>query len=231
MGENLSPETLYQFIVNDFEDAWNSLAGNQWARGRGNFMFARQAMTLLEWAARLCSSDSTGTALAELSLALKEIDPRYFTPLPGPCADFSDFDLPSDGPNPQAQLLWAMFDQIRHGQAHQYQQILVHLADALDFQVALTGAQFGMYLNTVLAGGRPRGHLCFHKDDQNGLWLIVRPEVLFLDIKAAIDNSGLLTRGLTFLHLPRPRSPQSPYYQFESNALEQALEAGGHQRI
>ncbi len=93
MVNNLPPEILYRFIVNDFEDAWNSLARNPSAKGRGNFMFARQAMTLLEFAARLCFADSLGTALVAFSKALFKIEPKYSTCLPGVCADFEEFDL------------------------------------------------------------------------------------------------------------------------------------------
>lgn len=53
MVDILPPETLYRFIVADFEGAWNALASYSTPCGRGNFMFARQAMSLLEWAARL----------------------------------------------------------------------------------------------------------------------------------------------------------------------------------
>jgi hypothetical protein len=76
---------LYDFIVGDFTDAWNALAGVPGAAHRGNFMFGRQAMTLLEWAARLCKSDGSGTALTAFSAAMEKIDSRYFMPLPGAC--------------------------------------------------------------------------------------------------------------------------------------------------
>jgi len=88
MPQNLDAGTLYEFIVGDFECAWNCLAANPDVENRGNFMFARQAMTLLEWAARLCASDLSGAALTSLSQALIQIEPLYFTELPGICADF-----------------------------------------------------------------------------------------------------------------------------------------------
>jgi hypothetical protein len=94
MGQNLPPEKIYEFIVVDFEDAWNSVAWNPSARGRGNFMFARQAMMLLEFASRLAFTDSLGNALYYLSHVLFTIEPKYFTQLPGNCADFDEFDFP-----------------------------------------------------------------------------------------------------------------------------------------
>lgn len=44
-------------------------------------MFARQAMILLEFAARLCKGDASGQALRDLSVELDKIDPKNFTPV------------------------------------------------------------------------------------------------------------------------------------------------------
>jgi hypothetical protein len=49
MVQNLNPNEIYQFIVSDFRGAWDSIADNyNQSIGRGNFMFAFQAMNLLE---------------------------------------------------------------------------------------------------------------------------------------------------------------------------------------
>jgi hypothetical protein len=68
---NLSPDTLFDFIVGDFESAWEALVAT-WEPGQhaGNFLFARQAMSLLELCARVASSDPSGVALADLESAL-----------------------------------------------------------------------------------------------------------------------------------------------------------------
>src|SRR5262245_54983704 len=150
MARNVPPAEIYQFISGDFEDAWNSLAANIAANNRGNFMFARQAMGLLEWAARLCAGDTTGVAVSDLSNALMQREPKYFTQLPGVCADFDEFDLPcAPGIQPQRQLLWTLFDLARNGQAHQYQQIVLDLTDGRDLMISHSGAQFGMSLQYV----------------------------------------------------------------------------------
>ncbi len=88
---NMDTRDLYAAIVNDFESAWDAIARDPTATGGGNFMFARQAMTLLEWASRLCMEDASGTALRELGDVLRGREPRYFTRLPAPCADCSEF--------------------------------------------------------------------------------------------------------------------------------------------
>lgn len=153
MGQNLPPQTIYQFIVNDFEDAWNSLAWNPSATGRGNFMFARQAMYLLEFGARLSATDYSGGALTGLSQSLFEIEPRYSTRLPSICADFDEFDLPHKNSKGD-ELLWAIFDLIRNGQAHRYQQVSVNLTDEVDWQIYLTGASMGQHLQFVSVSPR-----------------------------------------------------------------------------
>lgn len=238
MGQNLPPQTIYQFIVNDFEGAWNSLAGNALATGRGNFMFARQAMSLLEFVARLCFTDSSGNALVNFSQALFQIDHKYFTRLPGVCADFEDLDLPYNNSKGN-ELLWALFDLIRNGQAHQYQQIFVDLTDGVDWQVSLTGADAGRHLQNVSASPRPSEHLGYQRDQQKDLWVVILPEVLFLDLKKAIAISGLFGKGLTFTNLTRPRAKvasknnrlRGPFYQFDSVRLENSLALGGHKKI
>src|SRR5436190_800200 len=77
---NETPQALHDMIVADFETAWDAIAkipANE-PVGRGNFVFARQAMTLLEWASRLCHDDPTGAALRAFSSALDQIEARYF---------------------------------------------------------------------------------------------------------------------------------------------------------
>ncbi|MFC1909703.1 hypothetical protein ACFLXC_00180 [Chloroflexota bacterium] len=240
MGQNLPPEDIYQFIVNDFEDAWNSLAWNPSARARGGFMFALQAMILLEFAARLCSCDSSETAVKDLSAALYNTEPKYFTPLPGICANPKELDLPYKKSKGN-ELLWAIFDLIRNGQTHQYQQILVDLADGLNWGITLYGADFGKHLQIVSASPRPKEHLGYRRDPQRDLWLLIRTDVLFLDLKKAINVSGLLNKGLQFQHLTRPQVKKSPskqnkqkskglFYQFDSAALESSLAQAGHSK-
>ncbi|MGH2460126.1 MAG: hypothetical protein ACRDIY_14820, partial [Chloroflexota bacterium] len=66
----------------------------------------------------------------------------------------TDFELPSDGTSPgHAQLLWMLFDVVRNGQAHQYQQILVELTDQKHFLAALTGAPVARINPSLSYGG------------------------------------------------------------------------------
>jgi hypothetical protein len=206
-------------------------------------MFARQAMTLLEFAARLCMSDpdrvnGQPVATREFAQQLALIEPKYFTDLPGPCADFRDFTLPSyplTRTNPQSQLLWAIFDLIRNGQAHQYQQIVVDLTDKRHWAISLTGATYGRYLG----GHRPPDHLGYDRDENGDIWLIVCPDVMFLDARTAIAASGILSQDLSFQYLRRPKAGtrptrktlSGPFYQFTSSQLESSLVSAGHPKL
>jgi hypothetical protein len=47
MASDLDAPTLLQFVIGDFETAWDAIAGQPDPASRGNFMFAKQAMILL----------------------------------------------------------------------------------------------------------------------------------------------------------------------------------------
>lgn len=227
MVKNLTEQEIYLFITSDFKSAWNSLASNPVSSiGRGNFMFARQAMNLLEFACRLCDRDPAHQAINDLSKELLRMESRYFTELPARCVA-SDFMLPHNGNTTGNLLLWTLFDLIRHGLAHQYQQMIVTLSDGKHFSVTLTGASYGRQLN-IAAQSRPTNHLAFTVDSDGDLEMKVYPEILFMDIDNAIVSMGLLNRGLVFDHLTRPKQTRQSFYQFDSSSLKNSFLTGGH---
>lgn len=201
-------------------------------------MFGRQAMNLLELAARLCDGDPTGSALTTLSTELEKIEPKYFTALPSPCPAPSDFTLPHDGNTIGSLLLWAMFDLIRHGLAHQYQQIIVNLTDGKKFYIQLTGAGIGRSLSAVRRKRRPDAHLAYFVDSDGDVGLKVMPEILFIDFERAIKKAGLLKLQIPFNYLSRPRTPggtrrrgSGSYYNFDSTSLQSCLASAGHRKL
>jgi hypothetical protein len=109
MVPNLTTHDIYNSIVNDFKGAWNSIAANSDRNiGRGNFMFASQAMHLLEFAGRLYDKDSS--AHQKFSKDLYNMEPRCFKRLPGRARKTKYFDLPYIGNTKDKTLLWALFD-------------------------------------------------------------------------------------------------------------------------
>jgi hypothetical protein len=220
-------------------------------RSRGNFMFARQTMNLLEAAGLLCSSDAgsktvpcTG-ALKDFSDALNAIDPLYLTELPGPCADPRDFCLPFQGTNPRTELIWALYDLIRNGLAHQYQQTILELKDVatpkLHFGIELTGAMPKLTLDKA-EEKRPPKHPGFKMEGRD-LWLHVRTDRLFVDIEKAVADSGILRNtALSFPHMLRPKAPKghdfrtdksgsTKFYHFDLNSLRTRLHSAGHKKL
>lgn len=191
----LTEEEVFSFITNDFESAWNCLATRVGEGvGRGNFMFALQATILLEWASRLCKTNPT--ALRDLANQLDARQPRYFRRMPAEVQrPPRKFTLPNLG-EPNTQLLTFIFDLVRNGQSHRYQQISAELVDGSVFAFTLGGAGHDNLLEKLAIGGGSDRHLTLEIDDGVG-WLFVDSGMLYWDIKTAIQNAQLLSRGLS----------------------------------
>lgn len=193
-------------------------------------MFARQAMSLLELACRVCKADTSGKMLQDLSVALHSRDPRYFTVLPGPCwhPKKRSFDLPSKGSLPDNELIAALFNLVRNGLSHQYQQMRAVLADAKEFGISLTGAEYGCPLAMTFSQGRPTHHLSAKRDADGNLWITVMPDVFFLDLRDSIQEIDLVRNGSTFEHMVEDRWET---FTFSSSDAETALRDKGHMQI
>ena len=230
VSPDLPEETIIDFIIGDFESAWEALANLQGSMPRGNFLFARQAMTLLEVVCRLCKSDQTGSALKAFSSELESRDSRYFTRLPGPCwtpspRTRSAFELPSRGPDPDNQMIAAIFNLIRNGQAHQYQQTRAVLSDGKNFRFALTGADYGLSLSHSLTSGRPSQHLQASIAANGDLQVAIRTDILFLDLRDATMAANIKGRGLQMNYIVEDRVQT---FTFDVGAAHSALVAREH---
>ena len=237
MVKNLTKDEIYHFITKDFEGLWNSVAKNNDENiGRGNFIFGRQAMTLLEFICRLCSNDTTGKEIKNFANKLNHIQPKYFTILPAKCVSTSDFSLPTIDETQNDPLLWILFDLVRHGLSHQYQQIIVDLNDEKHFYVKLTGPTFGCYLDK--SRSLCDNHLAYSIDSDSDLELTVHPNILFLDFKDAICDSEVLQTNLQFNYLSRPYDDKKKqkknthnHYNLLMKDLETSFIKGGHIKI
>jgi hypothetical protein len=233
-----TPGEVYHAICRDFETAWDAVAATPPAtppapnQGRGNFMFANQAMILLEWACRLCAGDPTSAALGTFSHCIETVRPHYFTPLPtkikGTAAGGVRLPRPTRPMQPgHCPVLWLLFDLVRNGLAHQYQQIVLRPPDAPVY-VSLAGPEFGHSIEQTRRRG-PVRHL-WHESKARALGLMVCPEWLYLDFKTAIDESNVLSLGLQPRSLKRPDS-YGPYPGLTVKNLRAALDAAGHPNI
>jgi hypothetical protein len=208
----------FTLLTGDFECAWDALAtrSEAVAPNRGNFMFALQSTILLEWLCRLCGSDSE--VLNDFATELQRSEPRYFTELSAPWRKPNGLSFP--GVHPERSLLLAVWDLIRNGQAHQYQDIIAELTDGRHWALWIKGVQHEWPLSRVAAERSLLEHLSYRKDPDGDLILLVHPGVLFLDIRDAARNSKLLERGLTTTPFPRT-------CEFDMRQLEESLARGG----
>ena len=129
-----------------------------------------------------------------------------------------------------------MYDLIRNGLAHQYQQIIAHLHGG-KFAIELTGPSFGQILEKSTEAKR-KGNLNFYCDIDSDLTIIVRPDILFLDLENVISRINLVDKTPDFDHLTRPikKSPQKvsnkkDFYDFTISDLKQYLVNGEHIKI
>jgi len=199
----LQPRVIYNNIVRDFEAAWNGIAAlPETDIGHGNFLFGLMCMILLEWACRVCKNDSSGVYLNSLATTLEAIEPLYFTELPSQCKvpEPRYFRLPLPPGKHPPVLLGALFNLIRNGQAHQYQQIPAHLDNDTYLWISIRGVQMGKPLTRTLEQ-RPSDHLAFCEYQDGNIGIRLHADTFFSDIRTAIEASGVLDSGITHEYL------------------------------
>lgn len=217
----LPARTLFDFLRKDFQRAWDAMALAEFDQDvGGNFMFARQAMVLLELASRVASADAR---LDAFSAEIERVDPLYFWPLPGG-RKWPTFDLPSSqaAGDRRTQLLPVLFDLVRHGQLHLGEQIPVRLGDGKFFGVALGGVTPGVTLDSLrrepsrTAIERSPDHLVFCKRKAGHFELWISPGRLFVDLVGAAERAGVFPSGTSFKGEP-PREWASTSEEFEAS--------------
>lgn len=208
---NLEPKTIYGFITGDFKSLWDSLALNKNPSNGGNFTFAMLDMILLEFISRYCQVDGSGQTLRDFSDSFNSIDNRYFRKIENFGGIVTSLKLPYLN-YPNRELIHVLFDLIRNGEAHQYQQIVADLQDTkliitTGGRVRVIGRTEGMMLYEI---GSRTGHLDVNFG-VDGSWISItfRPEVFFTDITKAVDESGVLNRALRFDYFNRHNSNYS----------------------
>jgi hypothetical protein len=224
MSGNLPGAELVRFAIDDFESIWDAVASDPKVRSRGNFLFGKLATTVLELASRLCRADASGVKQREFAEELNARDARYFVQLPGVVWAPSKktrkaLAFPSTipvGANGQITVLAAIFNLVRNGQAHQYQQIPAQLSDGTIFGISLTGPGPGQFLANAAAGRLD--HLSF-EENTHAIWLKVRTDVLFVDLRDAVRAVGLDREGLILRHLTA-----NDAFEFDRLAMRAALE-------
>jgi hypothetical protein len=200
---NLAPKEIYNFITGDFEQFWNALSSISGSISRGNFAFALLDMILVEFISRFCKQDSTGVLLRNFSNCLYSIDKRYFGIVSGwnGLKSSNEFTIPFKSQEGK-EILCLMFDSIRNGEAHQYQQIIAELQDSI-LLIRISGADYGLNLaGNISRSGHLDGQLS-QNSEKKILLIQFRPEVMFLDLKRAVECSQLLNESTNYPHFSR----------------------------
>jgi hypothetical protein len=173
-------------------------------------------MSFLEFACRLCNSDTSGVAIQEFSMELDRIEPRYFSKIDGLHIP-SKISLPYIGASTNDTLICALFDLIRNGLAHQYQQTLV-TSEYGTWGIQLSGPGHTM---TIEHNRRLRRRTMYHLTTRLGreeiMWLRISPARMYLDFKEAFDAAKLLEKGLTIDPLKRPDPEGYSNYRYNFN--------------
>jgi hypothetical protein len=220
---SLQPRVIYNNIVRDFEAAWNGItASSETDIGRGNFLFAFMGTLLLEWSCRVCAQDLSGAYLDRFTTVLEGIEPLYFTELPSQCRIPAprDFQLPLPAGKHSPVLLGALFDLIRNGEAHQYQQIPARLDNNSYLWISIRGAGMGKPLTSTVAQRRS-DHLAFCEYSDGNIGIRLHPDTFFFDIRTAVEDSGILESGIMHEYLTRD-------YRSQRAAFLTSLKAAKH---
>lgn len=170
----------YEFLIGDFQDVWEAVADDMGDFHRGNYLFACQIATLWRFAEGLTVKDTHAAALWS---ALHKIDPRYtsevfqrvFIYLSDPLRVYEQQKMEMRHGDPRGLWIARVVDECRG---------LAWNARFID--ISLTGADYNRGLN-LPSRTRPETHLSFENAT-----LYIRTDQLFLDVKKAIEDSGIL---------------------------------------
>jgi hypothetical protein len=158
-----------------------------------SFLFARQAMLLVELASRVASQDRATSRRFAAELQSREA--RLFKPIPaykpGPQTRRCVPRIAAEG-DAGSDLITLLFDLMRNGLAHYGQQVYAPLADGRAIGVVLVDSMWrGRTLESMRDGGKTIDHLsCTLQTDGN---LVIRlcPAILYLDVRDASESAGV----------------------------------------
>lgn len=198
---------LLAFFINDFCSLWNALAkvSNDEMDGRSNFLFAKEAMRLLELICRGCTSEEL---LNSFSKELNSRNPFYFIHIPVfqeykpqgiktlTEGTFSGINLPRSSSGSPI-LLWLLFDMLRNGITHHAIQCALAVGNDRIF-IGVAGNQHLGNLAKCDEQSRYRNL----RWDRGSSTLTVFPETLFLDFVWAVRESGIFRDSRFVLEYP-----------------------------
>jgi hypothetical protein len=152
----------------------------------GNFLFARQAMLLVELASRV--SRRHPATFRRFSSELQTLEPLLFKRIPYLPGKGTKHCVPRIAPDSHrnSELIALLFDLVRNGHAHYGHQLILELNDGHHMGVSLLGVAHGRTLDKVRPnGGRVIDHLSCFKQRNGDLVITLCPGTLYLDVRDA----------------------------------------------
>jgi len=184
---------LFDNLCVDFEAAWDAMATTEFAeRTNGGFLFARQAMLLLELASTVAGQDPA--TFRGFSRELQKREPLLFKPIPYRPGPGTRGRIPrvAAGGDPTSELIALLFDLVRNGHAHFGHQLYAPLKGGRGFGVVLLGVGKGRTIERVRpSGGRIFEHLACSKQTDGNLVMRLCPGTFYLDVRDASESAGV----------------------------------------
>jgi hypothetical protein len=184
---------LFDNLCIDFEAAWNAMATTEFAeRTSGSFLFARQAMLLVELASTVAGQDPA--TFRRFSRELQNREALLFKSIPyhpGPGTRGRIPRVAADG-DPTSELIALLFDLARNGHAHFGHQLYAPLKGGQAFGLVLLGVWKGRTIDRIRpSGGRVLEHLSCTKQTDGNLVMRLCPGTLYLDVRDASESAGV----------------------------------------
>jgi len=211
---------LFENLCVDFEAAWDAMATTDLVeRTDGAFLFARQAMLLVELASTVAGQDPA--TFRRFSVELQRREPLLFKRIPYRPGRATRGNVPriaSEG-DPAAELITLIFDLVRHGHAHFGHQLYAPLKGGRGLGIVLIGVRKGRTVDRIRpSGGRILEHLSCTRQANGDLVLRLCPGTLFLDVRDASESADVWKLDADASHYTAARTQQ-----ITADELEAAL--------
>ncbi|HEY4280551.1 MAG TPA: hypothetical protein VGM91_20175 [Conexibacter sp.] len=185
---------LFENLCIEFELTWDAMASTVFSEQTGaSFLFARQAMLLVELASSVASQDHA--TFRRFAAELQAQDARLFKSIPayksGPQTRKC---VPRIAPvgDARSDLITLLFDLMRNGLAHYGHQVYAPLADGRAVGVVLLDSMWrGRTLESVRDGGKTIHHLSCTLQADGNLAIRLCPAILYLDVRDASESAGV----------------------------------------
>jgi hypothetical protein len=213
---------LFENLCVEFEAAWDAMATTQLAdRTSGSFLFARQAMLLVELASTVAGQDPA--TFRRFSRELQTREPLLFKRIPYTPGRGTRGRVPRGAAagDPTSELIELLFDLVRHGNAHFGHQLYAPLKSGRAFGVVPLGVWKGRTIDSVRPpGGRIIEHLSCTKQSDGNLVMRLCAGTLYLDVRDASEAAGVWELDADASRYTRARLQDLTVEEFKAALLD-----------